>query len=159
MKQPTNKICTILSFSNKYKHRSLYYAHWEKNYKGILTDFRLYLIRNIKPMQGIDAFSLKVSEIIAYAYYNKWYGHDINNTEELIIGDKQIYSSFKSIFQYKSAKFIHHFHFICDEKKLNSILHSSIIMGNISQSKSEFKNTILITIQGIPNIPYTWTIN
>jgi hypothetical protein len=157
MNQPTNKICNILSFLNKYKHRNLYYAHWEKNYKGILTDFRLYLIRNIKPIQNIDAFSFDVSEIIAYAYYNKWYGHNINDTEEFIIGDKQIYFSFKTILQYKSTQFIHHF--ICDETKLNSLLHSSIIMDNISQYKSEFKNKILITIQGIPNIPYTWTIN
>ena len=157
MKQPTNKICTILSFLNKYKHRNLYYVRWCKNYDGTLSTFQLYLIRSIKPMQNRNAFALNASEIIKYLHQDCWYEHHINNIAELIIDDRQLYSSFKSVFKFESFYIAHNF--ICDEKKLNSILHSSIIMGNISQSKSEFKNTILITIQGIPNIPYTWTIN
>lgn len=157
MNQPTNKICNILSFLNKYKHRNLYYVRWEKNSKGILTDFRLYLIRNIQVIQGIDAFALDVTEIISYLYHNNWYHHNINSMEELIIGDKQIYSSFKSIFKYKSVNFF--YHSIVDEKKLHSLLLSSIIMGNISACKFSFKRTILCEIKNLSNIPCKWTIN
>lgn len=70
MNLTTNKACNILSFLNKYKYRNLYYVRWEKNSKGALIDFRLYLIRNIKSMQDIYAFALDVTEIISYRYHN-----------------------------------------------------------------------------------------
>ncbi len=157
MNLTTNEICNILSFLNKYKHRNLYYVRWCKNYDGTLSTFQLYLIRSIKPMQNRDAFALNASEIIKYLHQDCWYEHHINNIAELIIDDRQLYSSFKSVFKFKSFYIAHNF--ICDEKKLHSLLHSSIIMKNISGYKFTFKNTILNIIKYLPNIPCTWTIN
>lgn len=108
-------------------------------------------------MQNHDAFALNASEIIKYLHHDYWYKHHINNIEELIMGDRQLYSSFKSVFKYKSFYIVHNF--ICDEKKLHSLLHSSIIMKNISGYKFTFKRTILFEIKNLPNIPCTWTIN